>query len=79
MSFQGQVKFFNNDKGYGFIVRDDGQPDVFVHFRSIIGEGYRSLGEGDTVKFNVVPGKGGKPQAEEVEVIQSASGNNAQY
>ncbi len=61
---QGQVKWFNNAKGFGFIQRATGE-DVFVHFRSIVGEGYRSLREGETVEFVVTEGNKGL-QAEEV-------------
>ncbi len=54
----GTVKWFNNTKGYGFIARDQGD-DVFVHFRSISGEGYRSLQEGQRVEFAVTQGQKG--------------------
>jgi CspA family cold shock protein len=60
----GTVKWFNNTKGYGFISRDNGE-DVFVHFRAIVSDGYRSLKEGQRVKFNVTQGQKG-PQAENV-------------
>ncbi len=60
----GKVKWFNNAKGYGFIGREDG-PDVFVHYLAILGEGYRSLSEGDCVEFEVVAGPKG-PQAANV-------------
>jgi CspA family cold shock protein len=61
------VKFFNNEKGYGFISRD-GEDDVFVHFSNIAGEGYRSLEEGQTVEFEVGPGRKG-PEALNVRAI----------
>lgn len=61
---QGQVKWFNNSKGYGFIGRNDG-PDVFVHYTAIVGEGYRTLSEGDPVEFEIVEGAKG-PQASNV-------------
>lgn len=61
---QGQVKWFNNAKGFGFIQRVTGE-DVFVHFRSIVGDGYRSLRDGETVEFVVTEGNKGL-QAEEV-------------
>jgi len=61
----GEVKWFNNAKGYGFIGRDDG-PDVFVHYSAILGEGYRTLSEGDIVTFQIVQGPKG-PQAANVE------------
>jgi CspA family cold shock protein len=61
---QGTVKWFNAAKGYGFITRDDGD-DVFVHHTAIIGDGYRSLDEGQKVSFDVTQGKKG-PQASNV-------------
>ena len=60
----GKVKWFSNQKGYGFIQADDGE-DIFVHFRAIQGEGYRSLNEGEEVEFTLVEGPKGL-QAEEV-------------
>ncbi len=60
----GTVKWFNNDKGYGFIERASGK-DLFVHFRSIVGEGHRSLSEGQSVEFTETMGAKG-PQAENV-------------
>ena len=60
----GSVKWFDNAKGFGFIVRESGD-DVFVHFSSIRGEGYRSLEEGQQVEFEVVQGEKG-PQAQDV-------------
>ncbi len=50
---KGEVKWFNEGKGFGFIGREDG-PDVFVHFSAIQGEGYKSLTEGDAVEFEVI-------------------------
>ncbi len=64
---KGTVKWFNNDKGFGFIQREHGD-DVFVHFRAIKSEGYRSLSEGQIVEFTVTQGQKG-PQAEDVTVI----------
>jgi CspA family cold shock protein len=63
----GQVKWFNSSKGFGFITRDDGQ-DVFVHFRSIQGEGRRFLRDGQRVAFETGQGEKGL-QAEDVEVL----------
>jgi cold shock protein len=64
---QGTVKWFNGDKGYGFIAVDGGGPDVFVHFSAITGSGYRSLDEGQKVEFDITQGQKG-PQAENVRV-----------
>ncbi|NOZ92921.1 cold-shock protein [bacterium 3DAC] len=58
----GHVKWFNDKKGYGFITRDDGQGDVFVHYTAIQGEGYRTLAEGDAVEFEIKETEKG-PQA----------------
>jgi CspA family cold shock protein len=55
----GTVKFFNADKGFGFISRE-GADDVFVHFSAIQGDGYKSLDEGQRVEFDVAPGKKGE-------------------
>lgn len=63
----GTVKFFNNDKGYGFISREDGD-DVFVHFSSIESTGFKSLTEGQKVEFDVAPGRKGE-EAQNVRVI----------
>lgn len=65
---KGTVKWFNNSKGFGFIQRDQGE-DVFVHFRAINGDGYRSLEEGQRVEFTVTQGQKG-PQAENVTVVE---------
>ena len=64
---QGTVKWFNGDKGYGFI-EVEGGPDVFVHFSAITGDGYRSLNEGQKVEFDITQGQKG-PQAENVKAI----------
>jgi CspA family cold shock protein len=64
---RGTVKWFNNDKGFGFIEREKGG-DVFVHFKSISGDGYKSLSEGQRVEFTVTQGQKGL-QAEDVRVI----------
>ena len=62
---EGPVKWFNADKGYGFIAPDDGSADVFVHFSAIQADGYRSLQENQRVEFSVGQGTRG-PQAEQV-------------
>ena len=56
---EGTVKWFSNEKGYGFIEREGGVADVFVHFSAIAGEGYKSLAEGQRVSFEVVQGDKG--------------------
>lgn len=68
----GTVKWFNDSKGYGFITRDDGEKDVFVHFGDIQGEGFRSLREGDKVEFEVREDPKG-PRASNVIVAESAA------
>ncbi|MFZ4826868.1 MAG: cold-shock protein [Phototrophicaceae bacterium] len=65
----GSVKWFNADKGYGFITRADGGPDLFVHFSAIDGNGYRTLKDGDPVEFEITDGKKGK-QASAVKVLR---------
>ncbi|HON33652.1 MAG: cold-shock protein [Thermovirgaceae bacterium] len=67
MQMQGTVKWFNEAKGYGFITPDEGN-DVFVHFSAILGEGFKTLAEGQRVEFEVVQGEKG-PQAANVEKI----------
>ncbi|ABS01709.1 CspA family cold shock protein [Kineococcus radiotolerans] len=65
---QGTVKWFNAEKGYGFIEQDGGGPDVFVHYSAIGGNGYRSLEENQRVEFEVTQGQKG-PQAEDVRAL----------
>lgn len=64
----GTVKWFNNAKGFGFITQEESSDDVFVHFRSIQGDGYRTLNEGQAVEFSLVQGPKGL-QAEDVQKI----------
>ena len=68
MAVTGTVKWFNASKGFGFLTRDDGEKDVFVHHSAIQGEGFKSLTEGQRVEFDVVPGQKG-PAAENVVTV----------
>ena len=63
----GTVKWFNADKGFGFITPEDGGSDVFVHFRAIVSDGYKTLNEGQQVTFDIEQGQKG-PQAANVTV-----------
>ncbi|HUU45663.1 MAG TPA: cold-shock protein [Acidobacteriota bacterium] len=56
---EGKVKWFNDAKGFGFITQDEGEKDVFVHYSTISGDGFRTLREGDRVTFDVVDGPKG--------------------
>jgi cold shock protein len=64
----GKVKWFNDEKGYGFI-ETEGSEDVFVHFSAIVGEGFKTLKEGATVEFDIVPDRKG-PRAENVVTVE---------
>lgn len=63
---RGKVKWFNNQKGYGFITKEDGSGDVFCHYSSVSGEGYKTLNEGDAVEFDVIESDKG-PKASNVQ------------
>lgn len=65
---EGTVKWFNADKGYGFIAQEGGD-DVFVHFSEIQGEGFKTLDEGQKVSFDITQGQNGKMQASNVRKI----------
>ncbi|KIL95626.1 cold-shock protein [Fusarium avenaceum] len=65
----GSVKWFNDEKGYGFISQDDGGEDLFVHFRAIEGSGFAALKEGQNVTYEIAQGQKG-PQADKVRVEQ---------
>jgi CspA family cold shock protein len=65
---QGTVKWFNPEKGFGFIAQDGGGADVFVHYSAIIGEGYRELSENQRVEFDITQGQKG-PQADQVRAV----------
>jgi CspA family cold shock protein len=65
---QGTVKWFNAEKGFGFIAQDGGGPDVFMHFSAIQADGYRSLDENQRVEFEVTQGQRG-PQADQVRPV----------
>jgi len=68
---EGEVKWFNAEKGYGFIKQGEDRPDVFVHYSAIQADGYRTLNEGDRVSFLIVEGRKG-PQASEVNILSRA-------
>lgn len=63
----GKVKWFDESKGFGFIAPDDGSQDVFVHFRAIAGDGFKTLNEGQSVEYDVEQGQKG-PQAANVKL-----------
>ncbi|NNG15498.1 MAG: cold-shock protein [Gemmatimonadales bacterium] len=69
MRIKGTVKWFNDKKGFGFLTREDGEKDCFVHHTAILGSGYKSLREGEQVEFDVVEGDKG-PAAENVSRIE---------
>lgn len=66
---RGRVKWFSDEKGYGFIENEDGGEDLFVHYSEIVGDGFKTLEEGTLVRFDVIEGRRGKMQASRVEVI----------
>ena len=64
----GTVKFFNNDRGFGFITPTSGEKDVFVHSSNLVGDGYKSLEEGQQVEFDLAEGRKG-PEAQNVRAL----------
>ncbi len=75
---KGTVKWFSNEKGFGFIAQEGGGDDVFCHFSAIEGDGYRSLNEGDEVEFDIEQSPKG-PQAQKVTVTNAASFSSSRY
>ena len=69
--YEGEVKWFNNAKGFGFVGRPDG-PDVFLHYSSIEADGYKTLTEGDLVEFDIIQGPKG-PQTDKVKLVTRAA------
>jgi cold shock protein len=67
--YDGEVRWFNNAKGYGFVGRNDGGKDVFTHYSAIQADGYKTLKEGDKVSFDIVDGDKG-PQADNVQIFR---------
>ncbi len=69
VTFTGTVKWFNTEKGYGFIIPDDGSPDVFVHISAVLRSGLHSLQEGQSFEFELVTRPDGRPVAERLKPL----------
>ena len=67
-SLRGKVKWFNDQKGFGFIAKEDGSGDVFVHYSSVQGDGFKTLAEGDSVEFDIVESDKGPKAANVLKV-----------
>lgn len=67
--YTGNVRWFNNAKGFGFVGREDGGADVFTHYSAIQSEGFKTLKEGQAVTFDIIQGEKG-PQADQVQVVK---------
>lgn len=74
----GEVKWFNENKGYGFIIRDDGQPDLFVHHSDVDMRGFRALHEGERVEFQIGRGKKGAKAVRVRVMVDAAQACNQQ-
>jgi len=73
----GTVRWFNNVKGYGFLGRNDGGPDVFVHYSAIQSTGYKTLREGEPVTFDIATGNDGRLQAQNIASARNPSRDGA--
>ncbi len=69
LTYPGTVKWFNRDKGYGFIVPDDGSPDVFVHLRAVERSGLHALEQGQSFEFQIVTRPDGRPVADHLRAL----------
>ena len=73
---QGEIRWFNNKKGYGFIQNKADGKDIFVHYSAVVMDGYKTLKTNDKVSFDIVQGEKG-PQASNVVVVESAAGSDS--
>ena len=70
---RGTVKFYSEEKGYGFVVRDDGQKDVFFHVYQLQAAGLQNIAAGDVIEFDIAPGRSGKFEAVGISLVRKAS------